>query len=53
MLRRRMGTVLHAVRDNPARAEASGISVYTVRCATLAAAGAVAGLGGGASAYLG
>jgi branched-chain amino acid transport system permease protein len=51
-LRRRLGTLLHAVRDNPARAEASGISVYAVRCATLAAAGAVAGLAGGASAYL-
>ena len=52
VLRRRLGMLLHAVRDNPARAEASGISVYAVRCATLAVAGAVAGLAGGASAYL-
>ena len=52
LLRRRAGLLLHAVRDNPRRAEASGIPVYAVRCLTLAGAGAVAGLAGGVSAYL-
>lgn len=52
LLRRRPGMVLHAVRDNPRRAEASGIPVYAVRCFTLAGAGAVAGLAGSLSAYL-
>jgi len=52
VLRCRIGVVLHAVRDNPLRASASGISVFAVRLATLAASGAAAGLAGGLSASL-
>jgi branched-chain amino acid transport system permease protein len=52
LLGRRPGLILHAVRDNPVRAESGGFSVYAVRCATLAGSGAVAGLAGALSAYL-
>ncbi len=52
LVRSRAGMVLHAVRDNPRRAEASGIPVYAIRCITLAGAGAIAGLAGSLSAYL-
>ncbi len=51
-LRRRPGLRLHAVRDNPVRAESSGIPVHGMRVATLAAAGLLAGLAGGISAFL-
>lgn len=52
LLKRRWGLVLHAVRDNPVRAESSGVSVYATRCATLAASGATAGFAGALSSYL-
>ena len=52
VLRRRPGLVLHAVRDNPARAASSGINVHAVRIATLAASGLLAGLAGGISTFI-
>ena len=51
-LRTRFGMILHAVRDNPIRAEASGIPVFLVRCITLALSGAMAGSAGAMSAYI-
>ena len=51
-LRRRLGLLLHAVRDNPSRATSSGINVHAVRVATLAVSGLLAGLAGGISAYV-
>jgi branched-chain amino acid transport system permease protein len=52
VLARRTGLLLHAVRDNPARATASGISVQAVRIAALAGSGLLAGLAGGVSAFI-
>ena len=51
-MRRWVGLLLHAVRDNPSRATSSGIHVHAVRIATLAVSGLLAGLAGGMSAYL-
>jgi branched-chain amino acid transport system permease protein len=52
LLRRRPGLLLHAVRDNPVRAASSGMNVYAIRIATLAASGLLAGLAGGVSASI-
>lgn len=52
LLRHRVGAVLHAVRDSPARADASGIGVHAVRCGALGVAGIMAGLAGAVSSYL-
>jgi branched-chain amino acid transport system permease protein len=46
------GATLNAVRDDPLRAEALGISVRRVRVAAFVIAGAVAGLAGGLMAQL-
>ena len=52
LLRHRPGIILHAVRDNPLRAESSGIPVHRVRILTLAASGTLAGTAGALSAYI-
>ena len=52
ILRHRPGIILHAVRDNPLRADSSGIPVHRVRVLTLAASGTLAGAAGALSAYI-
>lgn len=51
-LRSRYGMLLHAVRDNRVRAEASGVPVFLVRCIVLAMSGTMAGAAGAISAYI-
>lgn len=51
-LRSRYGMLLHAVRDNRVRAEASGVPVFLVRCIVLALSGMMAGAAGAISAYI-
>jgi branched-chain amino acid transport system permease protein len=52
VMRSRVGMILHAVRDNAARATASGIPVIRVRALTIGAAGVVAGAAGAEFAYI-